>query len=1764
MGIIINMNHNIWEATEEKDDADSNLMHLLKLHERMTKGIKRFFSHNKFAFVSAGACPNQCSLHGTCNSDGTCTCDNGWDYAADCSLRTCPTGKAWADKAYDEDTAHSTVECSNAGFCDRSKGICVCFDGFTGSACQRSTCPNECSGHGLCITVANAGLFYGPWYDVPGGGSRTGQGPAYTGWDKDSTTLCTCDAGYFGADCSRKMCPKGDDPVTVAQNNRQIEVSITNWGNSATSLSGVARFTFELYTMELDMGNLNDASCTNAWNSLPNVKEASCNVTTYNTDMTRKMNVTFLDWPTFPKENNIYSHTGNPPLDHFWCDVSGMNNYADLHCNITDVISDNVFEYDFCANRGLCDFESGTCLCFDEYAGANCANPTFESTIDSSSNALPGLSMTATGLDYTGNIVELLTQKAAASDFNFLLCEADGQEYCSISGTGQFDIGSLTVLYDGVTINSGGLNLEYGGSTVVDGGMTIQNKYGGENVLTVTAADTTQFQKNIIDLTTKRTDADTLWNYIRCGEDGTNDMFTMRGDGYTTLGGTGLLLTDGGQTISKTGLHINDGGETITSGGMLITDGGLTIRESGVEIENSDHTKKTLYVYHDTGSASTVPTDTIMKITTDSDADSSYDIFSINYDELNSADTIFRVNAKPRTIIERGGLEIYAGGLNVSAGGFRVSGGINVTSGTIHAPSSLYNVVGLITSASITQTTGNIATVGDATIAGSLDVTSGITSAGILTQIANIYVDTGNVYASNGLLTIKGIENSQALTQTGNVFLSTGNVVATSGTLEIAGISTTAAITISASNIHMVTSGNIDGAGTYFNGVGLALSGGVTMAGNVHTTGNFYMTSGDFTVATGTVSIGVLNVNGLTSNGVITQTGNLFLSGASDYIVNKGISDLQSGIVSGSVITQSGNIFMASGNLFVDAGHIKTVGMTTTAALTVAGSSNIHVTGNVNTVSKVNTVGLVTTGVISSSANIVTSANIDVSGTIDVVGITSTGILSITSNIWQPTGNLYSPNGLLTIDGIASSGAITINVGTSNLYAKGNVVVTRNIIGSKGIVLAGTITHTSGNLLVQDGNLVVEDHVTVTTGDLVVSAGTANVASTLTVGGTISQTAGNIYNAANLVSGGQGTFGAGISVTGVATVTTNVWAGNNLDVANALTVGSGGLVVSTAAITANGANIFTTNEVVTVGMWTTGAITLTTSNIHMQTSGNINTAGGYLNAAGVVATGVISNSANIHTTGNVKLTAGVLTVAAGNIDVTSNQLNVDGITSTGVLSITGNIEQPTGNLYSPNGLLTIKGITNSAALTFTDASANLFLKGNIIVQKEIIASGGFSLTGGITQQSGNFETNGNVLITNDLTVSSGDLDIQSGAANVASTLTVGGTISQTAGNIYNAANLVSGGRGTFGAGISVTGVATVTTNVWAGNNLDVANALTVGSGGLVVSTAAITANGANIFTTNEVVTVGMWTTGAITLTTSNIHMQTSGNINTAGGYLNAAGVVATAAITNSANIHTLGNLYVKGNINLDASEGQVGIGLDGGINIITGALTVTAGNIHASGNVHCVQTITSSDERMKKNIKPLSGNVALKKLSKISGVKFQWRDGNLYRREDLNGKLDRDGLSFAPEHNEKKGTAVSFRGKDRSITPPENPRWSVGSLISATATLTTTSASISNREDLGFQGRIEDSAPGLENIGFIAQEVRQTFPELVHENINGQLGVIYDGFIPLLVEAVKEQQEEITVQRKQSEDLHERLSSLEKKIEELEERLAIQEKYSEI
>ena len=46
-------------------------------------------------------------------------------------------------------------------------------------------------------------------------------------------------------------------------------------------------------------------------------------------------------------------------------------------------------------------------------------------------------------------------------------------------------------------------------------------------------------------------------------------------------------------------------------------------------------------------------------------------------------------------------------------------------------------------------------------------------------------------------------------------------------------------------------------------------------------------------------------------------------------------------------------------------------------------------------------------------------------------------------------------------------------------------------------------------------------------------------------------------------------------------------------------------------------------------------------------------------------------------------------------------------------------------------------------------------------------------------------------------------------------------------------------------------------------------------------------------------------------------------------------------------------------------------------------------------------------------------------------------------------------------------------------------------------------------------------------LGFVAQEMQQLFPELVQQDNDGYLYIDYVGLIPVLVESVKEQQEQI-------------------------------------
>jgi len=178
---------------------------------------------------------NYCNGHGVCDgATSTCSCYEGYGAATDitlyrapdCSALTCPSGRAWADVPTAGEIAHAYAECSNMGTCNRKTGKCECFPGFTGDACQKNKCPNDCSGHGQCFsmkqmaTMSNAQPLNNNTFYEGNEDSTT--------WDEDKLYGCVCDSSWpvglesgqrqkgewFGADCSLRRCPSADDPFT--------------------------------------------------------------------------------------------------------------------------------------------------------------------------------------------------------------------------------------------------------------------------------------------------------------------------------------------------------------------------------------------------------------------------------------------------------------------------------------------------------------------------------------------------------------------------------------------------------------------------------------------------------------------------------------------------------------------------------------------------------------------------------------------------------------------------------------------------------------------------------------------------------------------------------------------------------------------------------------------------------------------------------------------------------------------------------------------------------------------------------------------------------------------------------------------------------------------------------------------------------------------------------------------------------------------------------------------------------------------------------------------------------------------------------------------------------------------------------------------------------------------------------------------------------------------------------------------------------------
>jgi hypothetical protein len=141
----------------------------------------------------------------------------------------------------------------------------------------------------------------------------------------------------------------------------------------------------------------------------------------------------------------------------------------------------------------------------------------------------------------------------------------------------------------------------------------------------------------------------------------------------------------------------------------------------------------------------------------------------------------------------------------------------------------------------------------------------------------------------------------------------------------------------------------------------------------------------------------------------------------------------------------------------------------------------------------------------------------------------------------------------------------------------------------------------------------------------------------------------------------------------------------------------------------------------------------------------------------------------------------------------------------------------------------------------------------------------------------------------------------------------------------------------------------------------------------------------------------------------------------------------------------------------------------------------------------------TSDERLKENIRPLNESLSL--LQQLNGVSYFLKTPTM--RTSIN---------------------IQSAGDNSSLSEKE-------------------------KQDMAFFEKWEKDLQNSKNLrkGFVAQELRKVFPELVSEDKEGMLSVDYIGLIPVIVESIKEQQQIIDAQSEKIKELEKSMEALQGK-----------------
>lgn len=140
----------------------------------------------------------------------------------------------------------------------------------------------------------------------------------------------------------------------------------------------------------------------------------------------------------------------------------------------------------------------------------------------------------------------------------------------------------------------------------------------------------------------------------------------------------------------------------------------------------------------------------------------------------------------------------------------------------------------------------------------------------------------------------------------------------------------------------------------------------------------------------------------------------------------------------------------------------------------------------------------------------------------------------------------------------------------------------------------------------------------------------------------------------------------------------------------------------------------------------------------------------------------------------------------------------------------------------------------------------------------------------------------------------------------------------------------------------------------------------------------------------------------------------------------------------------------------------------------------------------------TSDARLKENVQTLQNPLNI--VSQLNGVSYN------YKLSEINKYREQDASKFTEAQNMQNSASVS---SNAALTGKEN-------------------------DDKLYQNAVdrkEAEDASRKRIGFLAQDIEKVLPELVQTDENGVKSIDYIGFIPLIVESLKEMQQTIQAQQ---------------------------------